>query len=97
MTIHPKLHNANLCNVTPHCHTSLPYIMGLAINANHQRSQPTLSHCATCFALRHMYAFLKLDRRLVEAIMEHKVFDGLSGLQSVATNTCQKNKVHVDK
>jgi hypothetical protein len=27
---------------------SLPYIMDSIINANHQKSQPTLSHCAMC-------------------------------------------------
>jgi hypothetical protein len=35
-------------NLTPYCHISLPYITKLVINANHQRSQPTPSHCAMC-------------------------------------------------
>ena len=35
-------------NLTPYCHISLPYITRFVINANHQRSQPTPSHCAMC-------------------------------------------------
>ena len=35
-------------NLTPYCHISLPYITKFVINANHQRSQPTPSHCAMC-------------------------------------------------
>ena len=35
-------------NLTPYCHISLPYITNFVINANHQRSQPTPSHCAMC-------------------------------------------------
>jgi hypothetical protein len=34
--------------LTPYCHISLPYIMKFVIKANHQRSQPTPSHCAMC-------------------------------------------------
>jgi hypothetical protein len=35
-------------NLTPYCHISLPCITNFVINANHPRSQPTLSHCAMC-------------------------------------------------
>jgi hypothetical protein len=35
-------------NLIPYCHTSFPYIMTFVINANHQRSQPTPSHCVMC-------------------------------------------------
>jgi hypothetical protein len=35
-------------NLTPCCHTSLPYIMIFVTNANHQRSQPTTLHYAMC-------------------------------------------------
>jgi hypothetical protein len=35
-------------NITPYCHIYFPYITKLVINANHQRSQPTPSHCAMC-------------------------------------------------
>ena len=35
-------------NLTPYCHISLLYILKFVINANHQRSQPTPSHCAMC-------------------------------------------------
>ena len=31
-------------NLTPHCHISLPYIMGIDITINHQRIQTTRSH-----------------------------------------------------
>ena len=39
------VHNSNL---TSCCHISLPCIMNIVINANHQRSQPTHSHCTMC-------------------------------------------------
>ena len=35
-------------NLTTYCHISLPYITNFVINAKHQRSQPTPSHCAMC-------------------------------------------------
>jgi hypothetical protein len=35
-------------NLTPYCHSSLPYITKYVINASHQRSQPTPSHCTMC-------------------------------------------------
>ena len=35
-------------NLTPYCHIFLPYITNFVINANHQRSQPTPSHCTMC-------------------------------------------------
>ena len=35
-------------SLTPCCHMSLPYITSFVINANHQRSQSTPSHCAMC-------------------------------------------------
>ena len=35
-------------NLTPYYHISLPCITNFVINANHQRSQPTPSHCAMC-------------------------------------------------
>ena len=35
-------------NLIPYCHISLRYIVGVVINANHHRSQPTPSHCAMC-------------------------------------------------
>ena len=34
--------------LVPYCHISLFYIMNFVINANHQRSQPTPSHCTMC-------------------------------------------------
>ena len=48
-------------NLTPCCHMSLPYITKFVINANHQRSQPTPSHCGMCQLL-----FLCLLMPLVE-------------------------------
>jgi hypothetical protein len=38
-------------NLTPYCHISLPYITKFVINANHQRSQPTPSHCIVQISL----------------------------------------------
>ena len=35
-------------NLTPYCHISLPSITKFVMNANHQRSQPTPSHCSMC-------------------------------------------------
>ena len=35
-------------NLTPYCHISLPYITIFFIIINHQRSQPTPSHCVMC-------------------------------------------------
>ena len=35
-------------NLTPYCHNSLLYITKFVINANHQRGQPTPSHCTMC-------------------------------------------------
>ena len=35
-------------NLTPYCHISLFYITKFVINANHQGSQPTPSHCVMC-------------------------------------------------
>ena len=35
-------------NFTPYCHISLLYITNFVINANHQRSQSTSSHCTLC-------------------------------------------------
>ena len=35
-------------NLTPYCRISLFYITKFVINANHQRSQSTPSHCAMC-------------------------------------------------
>ena len=35
-------------NLTPYCHISLPYTTKFVVDANHQRRQPTPSHCAMC-------------------------------------------------
>jgi hypothetical protein len=54
-------------NLTPYFHITLPYIMKFVINANHQRSQPTLSHCAMCQHVeRHLLILLILLMPLVE-------------------------------
>ena len=55
-------------NLTPYCHLSLPHVTSFSMNVNHQRSQPTLSHCAT-------YLHFELDQYFVE-VMEHQVSGG---------------------
>ena len=49
-------------NITPYSHISLPYIMGYAINANHQRSQCTPLHCTTYL---HVLNWINILRNLV--------------------------------
>ena len=53
-------------NLTPYCHISLPYITKFVINANHQRSQPTPSHCAMCQHVECLLLLLLLLLSLVE-------------------------------
>ena len=48
---------AHSSNLTPYCHISLPYITKFVINANHQISQSTPSHCTMC---RHVECLLRL-------------------------------------
>ena len=48
-------------NLTPYCHISLSCITDCVINANHQRSQPTPSHCAMCqYVVCHLLILLLL-------------------------------------
>ena len=48
-------------NLTPYCHIYLPYITKFVINANHQRSQPTLLHCAIRqYVECHLLIFIRL-------------------------------------
>jgi hypothetical protein len=44
----PRGTDVGSSNLTPYCHIFLPYITKFVINANHQRSQPTPSHCTIC-------------------------------------------------
>jgi hypothetical protein len=57
INLHNVIHSNNLkpygtdvhgSNLTPYCHSSLPYITKFVINVNYQRSQPTPSHCVMC-------------------------------------------------
>jgi hypothetical protein len=70
------LRNGNVVlswNPVPFWHISLPYIMGFAINVNHQRSQPTSSYCTTCLyvgCLILILVLLLLFMPLVESL-EH--------------------------
>ena len=52
--------------LTLYCHVSLPYITKFVIYANHQRSQPTLSHCAMCQHVECLLVLLVLLMPLVE-------------------------------
>ena len=60
---YPKILGADVrsSNLTPYCHISLPYITKFVSNANHQRRQPTPSHCvSTCGVspfYSHSYAY----------------------------------------
>ena len=54
-------------NLTPYCHISLPYITKFVINANHQRSQPTPSHCAMC---QHLKCRLRILLLLLMPLVE---------------------------
>ena len=58
----PRPYGTDVCssNLTPNCHISLPYIMKFVINAKHQRSQSTPSHCAMC---QHVGATLRSRAR----------------------------------
>jgi hypothetical protein len=48
-------------NLSPYCHISLSYITNFVINANHQRSQPTPSHCAMCqYVECHLFILILL-------------------------------------
>ena len=59
-------------NLTPYCHISLPYIKKFVINANHQRSQPTPSHCAMCQNVKcHLLIPILLFMPLVECRCIH--------------------------
>ena len=48
------------------CHISLLYITKFVIHANHQRSQPTPSHCAMCQCVECHLLILVLLMSLVE-------------------------------
>ena len=58
-------------NLTPYCHISLPYIMKVVINANHQRSQPPPSHCTRCQHVECLLLLLLLLMSLVECWCMH--------------------------
>ena len=57
-------------NLTHYCHISLSYITNFVIDANHQRSQPTPSHCAMCQYMKchllilHLHLLLLMPHRL---------------------------------
>ena len=53
------------------CHMSFPYITNLVMNANHQRSQPTPSHCAMCQYAECDLLILLLLMPLVECWCMH--------------------------
>ena len=53
-------------NLILYCHISLPYITKFTINANHQRSQLTPSHCAMCRHVERHLLLLLLLMPLVE-------------------------------
>jgi hypothetical protein len=53
-------------NLTPYCRISLFYITKFVINANHQRSQLTPSHCAMCQYVECLLLLLLLLMPLVE-------------------------------
>ena len=56
-------------NLTPYCHISLPCIAKFVIHANHPRSQPTPSHCATCHI--HILLMLFLLMSVFECLCMH--------------------------
>ena len=58
-------------NLTPYCHISLLYITKFVIDANHQRSQPTPSHCAMCQYVECHLLILSLFMPLVDCWYMH--------------------------
>ena len=64
-------------NLIPYCHISLPFITNFVINANHERSQPTPSHCAMCQYVECHLLILFLIRLLnVGACICHIAWEG---------------------
>ena len=58
-------------NFTCYCHISLPYITICVINASHQRSQPTPSHCAMCQYVEYLLLLFLLLLPLVKCWCMH--------------------------
>ena len=48
-------------NLTPYCHISFPCITKVVINANHQRSPPTPSHCDMCQHVKGLLLLLRMS------------------------------------